>query len=90
MNPLNDNSMFNNYSPNQINSQQINQSVQRVKQLMNMSQGNLSEVIRQDPQLSQVLNILSGHSSQSLQNIYMNMCREHNIDPNVILNELRK
>ena len=90
MNPLNDNSMFNNYSPNKINSQQINQSVQRVKQLMNMSQGNLSEVIRQDPQLSQVLNILSGHSSQSLQNIYMNMCREHNIDPNVILNELRK
>lgn len=90
MNPLNDNSMFNNYSPNKINTQQINQSVQRVKQLMNMSQGNLSEVIRQDPQLSQVLNMLSGHSSQSLQNIYMNMCREHNIDPNVILNELRK
>ena len=78
MNPLNDNSLYKNNTPKQDFSQ--------IKQLYKMFNGNPNIILQQNPQIQQILQMYKG---QNLKSEYMNMCKDRNIDPNVILNELR-
>lgn len=84
MNPLNDNSLYKNNTPKQDFSQ--------IKQLYKMFNQNPNIILQQNPQvqqIQQIQQILQKYKGQNLKSVYMNMCKDRNIDPNVILNELR-
>lgn len=89
MNSLNKN-LFNTQGNQQLNKQSIpsnlQKGIQQVKQMMQLSQGDLDSLIEQDPQISGMLKMFKG---QNLQSVFYEMCRSQNIDPNAILNELR-
>ena len=61
-------------------------NVKHVKSLMKMSQGDPTALVQQFPKLKPILQMAQG---QNLEAMYMSLCRERGIDPNVILNELR-
>ena len=70
---------------NDLNSQLIN-NVRNVKSVMRMVNGDPRALVQKFPSLGPVLQMAQG---QNLQSMFMTMCQEHGIDPNVILNELR-
>lgn len=88
MNPLGNGNLnkFNNtLSP------QMMQGIQQVKSMMHMANGNPTAMLQQigqnNPMVNQVLQMYKG---QNLQNVFMNECKRMGVDPNAILNELRR
>lgn len=49
--------------------------------MMQMMQGQLRQMIQQNPQARQAMQMLQGKSPQEQQQMFLNMCKEHNIDP---------
>jgi hypothetical protein len=84
MNPLNINPFGNNFK--QTSNINLNSNILQVKQLMKMSQNNPAALLQQNPMIGQIMQMYRG---QNLQSVYMNMCKQKGVDPNVILNELR-
>ena len=68
-------------------SAQIMQNIRQVKGLMQTMNGNPTVLMQQNPMVNQVMQMYKG---QDLQQVFMSMCKERGIDPNAILNELRK
>lgn len=66
---------------------QIMQGIQNVKGIMNIANGNIENIAKQNPAIGQVVQMCQGHNPKD---IYMNMCKQMGVDPNIILNELRK
>jgi hypothetical protein len=82
MNPLNNGTP----SFNRGQSNELINNIQNVKQIMRMANGDINVLAQQYPQVGQILQMTKG---QDLQSMFMNMCKQRGIDPNVILNELR-
>lgn len=84
MNPLG-NGNLNNIPPAMM------QNIQQLKGIMHACNGNLDMAARQlsqnNPMVNQVLQMYKG---QNLQSIFMTECRRQGVDPNAILNELRR
>lgn len=49
--------------------------------MMQMMQGQMRQMIQQNPQARQAMQMLQGKSPQEQQQMFLNMCKEHNIDP---------
>ena len=49
--------------------------------MMQMMQMRLQQMIQQNPQARQAMQMLQGKSPQEQQQMFLNMCKEHNIDP---------
>lgn len=49
--------------------------------MMQMMQGQLRQMVQQNPQARQAAQMLQGKSPQEQQQMFLNMCKEHNIDP---------
>lgn len=81
MNPLGNGYTGGNLPP------QLKQNIQQVKQMMNMFNGNPNTLIQQNPMLNEIMQTYKG---QSPQQIFMELARQRGIDPNAIINELRK
>jgi hypothetical protein len=41
----------------------------------------MQQMIQQNPQARQAMQMLQGKSPQEQQQMFLNMCKEHNIDP---------
>lgn len=68
-------------------SPQMAQNIQQVKGLMRMANGNPMLLAQQNPAFAQVMNMCKGQNPEQL---FYDMCRQKGIDPNAIINELRK
>ena len=86
MNPLNNGN-------NQGLPPQLQQSIQQMKGLMNMASGNPNQMLeqlgKQNPQFNQVLQMCNG-KGQSAEQLFYSMCKQQGIDPQAVLNQLRK
>lgn len=84
MNILRNNMQMQNLSP------QLMQSIQQVKQMRNMCNGDINGLIQQmvnaNPQLSQVLQMTK---NQSAETIVRNLCQQKGIDVNALMNALK-
>lgn len=49
--------------------------------MMQMMQARMQQMIQQNPQAKQAMQMLQGKSPQEQQQMFLNMCKEHNIDP---------
>lgn len=49
--------------------------------MLQMMQGQMRQMIQQNPQARQAMQVLQGKSPQEQQQMFLNMCKEHNIDP---------
>lgn len=49
--------------------------------MMQMMQMRMQHMIQQNPQARQAMQMLQGKSPQEQQQMFLNMCKEHNIDP---------
>lgn len=49
--------------------------------MMQMMQGQMRQMIQQNPQARQAMQMLQGKNPQEQQQMFLNMCKEHNIDP---------
>ena len=49
--------------------------------MMQMMQGQLRQMVQQNPQARQAMQMLQGKSPQEQQQMFLNMCKEQNIDP---------
>lgn len=49
--------------------------------MLQMMQGQMRQMIQQNPQARQAMQMLQGKSPQEQQQMFLNMCKEHNIDP---------
>lgn len=49
--------------------------------MLQIMQGQLRQMIQQNPQARQAMQVLQGKSPQEQQQMFLNMCKEHNIDP---------
>lgn len=49
--------------------------------MMQMMQMRLQQMIQQNPQARQAMQMLQGKNLQEQQQMFLNMCKEHNIDP---------
>lgn len=72
----------------------MNSQVQSIKRMADMLKGKqnpqqmLQMVAQQNPQISQVLNIVNG-SGMSPKQMFMNLAQQKGIDPNSIINILK-
>ena len=66
---------------------QFQQNIQQVKGLMQMAQGNPMLLAQQNPAIAQIMQMCQGQDPQKM---FYELCRQRGIDPNLILNELRK
>ena len=66
---------------------QMMQGINQVKNLMRMAQGNPMALAQQNPMLGQVMNMCRGQNPQQL---FYAMCQQRGVNPDFILNELRK
>lgn len=80
MNPLKNNN-------NSGLSPQMMQGIQNVKGIMNMANGNIEGIAKQNPMFGQVMQMCQG---QNPKDIYMGMCKQMGVNPNTILKELQK
>ena len=84
MNILRNNMQMQNLSP------QLMQSIQQIKQMRNMCNGDINWLIQQmvnaNPQLSQVLQMTK---NQSAETIVRNLCQQKGIDVNALMNALK-
>ena len=85
MNPLGNGNLGNRLPP------ELMQNIQQVKNMMKMFNGNPNAMLQQmgqnNPMLNQIMQMCKG---QNPENVFMSMARQMGIDPNAILNELRK
>ena len=49
--------------------------------MMQMMQLRMQQMIQQNPQARQAMQMLQGKNPQEHQQMFLNMCKEHNIDP---------
>ena len=80
MNPLGNGSM-NGLSP------QIVQSIQQVKKMMGIFQGNPMAMIQQNPMIGQIMQMSKG---KNLEELFYSICQQQGINANEFLNELRR
>lgn len=81
MNPLGNNTQNNQLSP------QLMQNIRQVKGMMQILNGNPVALAQQNPMLNQVMQMCKG---QDPEQFFLAMCKNRGIDPQAILNELRK
>lgn len=86
MNPLN------NGTNNQGLSPQLMQSINQIKNIMNMVSGNPNQIFeqlsKQNPQFNQILQMCSGQG-QNPEQLFYAMCKQQGIDPNAVIKQLR-
>lgn len=68
-------------------SPQLMQSIQQVKGLMGMMNGNPMALMQNNPQIAQVMQMCQGQNPQI---ILENMCKQQGIDPNALINALKQ
>lgn len=68
-----------------INPQMFNK-IKEVKSMMQMAKGNPYALLQQNPQMAQVLQMCNGQSPEM---VFRNLCKQRNVDPDSIINELR-
>lgn len=70
---------------------EIQQNIYQLKGMMQMCNGNPKAMLQQlgqsNPNINQVIQMCRG---QNLQQFFMNECKRRGVDPNAILNELRR
>ena len=66
---------------------QMQQNIQQVKGIMNMFKGNPMALAQQNPVVGQIMQMCKGQNPEQL---FYSMCQKQGVDPNTILNELRK
>ena len=66
---------------------QMMKNIQQVKGLMQMANGNPMALAQQNPMIGQVMNMCKGQNPEQM---FYAMCQKQGIDPNAIINELRK
>lgn len=49
--------------------------------MMQMFQMRMQQMVSSNPQARQAMQMLQGKSPQEQQQMFLNMCKEHNIDP---------
>ena len=49
--------------------------------MLQMMQMRMQQMIQQNPQARQAVQMLQGKNPQEQQQMFLNMCKEHNIDP---------
>ena len=49
--------------------------------MMQMMQARITQMVNTNPQARQAVQMLQGKSQQEQQQMFFNMCKEHNIDP---------
>lgn len=49
--------------------------------MMQMMQARMAQLVNTNPQARQAMQMLQGKSPQEQQKMFLNMCKEHNIDP---------
>ena len=49
--------------------------------MLQMMQMRMQQMIQQNPQARQTMQMLQGKSPKEQQQMFLNMCKEHNIDP---------
>ena len=49
--------------------------------MMQMLQMRMQQIVSSNPQARQAMQMLQGKSPQEQQQMFLNMCKEHNIDP---------
>ena len=49
--------------------------------MMQMMQMRMQQMVSSNPQARQAMQMLQGKSPQEQQKMFLNMCKEHNIDP---------
>ena len=49
--------------------------------MMQMMQIRMQQMVSSNPQARQAMQMLQGKSPQEQQQMFLNMCKEHNIDP---------
>lgn len=52
-----------------------------INPMMQMMQARMSQLVNTNPQARQAMQMLQGKSPQEQQQMFLNMCKEHNIDP---------
>lgn len=83
-----------NQTQNPVMPNNIPNQIQSVKQMANMLKGKsnpqqmLQIVAQQNPQISQIMNMLNG-SNMSPKQMFMNMAKQQGIDPTSIINILK-
>ena len=50
-------------------------------QMVQMMQNRIRQMAMQNPQIQQTMTMLQGKNPQQQQQMFLNMCKEHNIDP---------
>ena len=68
-------------------SPQIMQNIQRIKGMMQAVQGNPMALLQQNPMLNQIMQKYQG---QDLKSVFMNLAQEQGLNPEAIINELRR
>ena len=66
---------------------QMKQNIQQIKGLMQMANGNPMALAQQNPALAQVMQMCKGQNPEQM---FYAMCKQQGINPNDIINELRK
>lgn len=66
---------------------QMRQNIQQVKGMMNMFKGNPMALAQQNPMVGQIMQMCKG---QNPEQVFYAMCQQQGVNPNDILNELRK
>ena len=74
--------------------QQMNQSIQQIKNMMSMVQMSanpqmaLQNIVNQNPNLKNILN-LAGSNGANLQQVFYNMAKQKGVNPEDVINALR-
>lgn len=66
---------------------QLMQSVQQVKGIMGMMNGNPMALMQNNPQFARILQMCQGQNPQT---VLENMCRQQGIDANALINALKQ
>ena len=66
---------------------QMMKNIQQVKGLMQMANGNPMALAQQNPMIGQVMQMCKGQNPEQM---FYAMCQQQGINPEMILNELRK
>jgi len=62
-------------------------NIQQAKQLMSLFNGNPMQILQQNPMLNQIMQQYQG---QDLKSVFYNLAQQKGVNPDAVLNELRK
>lgn len=65
---------------------QLMQSIQQVRGIMGMAQGNPMAMLQNNPQFAQVMQLCKGQNPQT---VLENMCKQQGINPQDLINALK-